>query len=45
MRAAGAAAGVAVTPIGLIGAAPDLVLVDEDGREGLAAARGFDHFA
>jgi len=45
VRAAGAAAGVAVTPIGLIGAAPDLVLVDEDGREGLAAARGFDHFA
>ena len=45
VRAAGARAGVAVTCIGLIGARPGLVVVDEDGREQATVARGFDHFA
>jgi thiamine-monophosphate kinase len=43
--AAGAAAGVAVTRIGRIEAAPGLRVVDTDGRpvEGLDLS-GFDHF-
>ena len=40
-----ARAGVAVTRIGCIGAAPGLVVVDERGREQVVAARGFDHFS
>ena len=44
VRAAGARAGVAVTPIGRITAGPGLVVVDELGREAPMAARGFDHF-
>jgi thiamine-monophosphate kinase len=42
--AAGARAGVAVSRIGCITAARGLVVVDEDGREQVMAARGFDHF-
>lgn len=45
VRAAAAASGVAVTPIGTLVAEAGLVLVDEDGRERAASARGFDHFA
>ena len=37
-------AGVAVTRIGTLRAAPGLVVVDEEGREQAMAARGFDHF-
>ncbi len=44
VRAAGARAGVAVTPIGRITTGPGLVVVDELGREAPMAARGFDHF-
>ncbi|WP_326534813.1 thiamine-phosphate kinase [Pseudorhodoferax sp.] len=45
VQGAAAAAGVAATAIGHIVAAPGLVLVDEQGREQPALARGFDHFA
>ena len=44
VRAAGARAGVVVTPIGQLTARPGLVVVDEHGRETPLAARGFDHF-
>jgi thiamine-monophosphate kinase len=43
--AAGAAAGVAVTPIGSIEAQPGLRIVDAQGRPLVAELRGFDHFA
>jgi thiamine-monophosphate kinase len=42
--AAAKRAGVTVTRIGRVDAAPGLVVVDEDGREQAMAARGFDHF-
>ena len=45
VRAAGAAAGVAVTPIGRIDARPGLRVVDAQGRPVQAELRGFDHFA
>jgi thiamine-monophosphate kinase len=45
VRAAGAAAGVAVTPIGRIEAEPGLRLVDAGGRRIDFDERGFDHFA
>lgn len=45
VRTAGAAAGVAVTPIGNIDARPGLRVVDAQGRPVLAELRGFDHFA
>jgi thiamine-monophosphate kinase len=43
--AAGASAGVAVTRIGEVTAAPGLRLVESDGRTVDIAARAFDHFA
>jgi thiamine-monophosphate kinase len=45
VAAAGRAAGVAVTRIGRIEAAPGLRVVDADGRPLAVDARGFDHFA
>ena len=45
VRAAAAAAGVAVTPIGRIEAQPGLRIVDAQGRPLAAELRGFDHFA
>ncbi len=45
VQAAGAAAGVAVTPIGRIEAEPGLRLVGADGRRIDFDERGFDHFA
>ncbi len=45
VRAAAAAAGVPVTPIGRIEAAPGLRVHDADGAEVAVAPRGFDHFA
>ena len=45
VRAAGAAAGVAVTPIGSIDARPGLRVLDAQGRPVPADLRGFDHFA
>ncbi len=45
VRAAAATAGVAVSPIGRIDAAPGLRLVDADGGEQPCSQRGFDHFA
>ncbi|MBK9359670.1 MAG: thiamine-phosphate kinase [Rubrivivax sp.] len=45
VREAGARAAVAVTPIGVVTAEPGLCAVDEDGREQVLPARGFDHFA
>jgi thiamine-monophosphate kinase len=44
VRAAGRAAGVAVTPIGRIEAEPGLRLRDAEGRPVTAVERGFDHF-
>jgi thiamine-monophosphate kinase len=44
VRAAGAAAGVAVTPIGRIEAGPGLDVRDAAGARVAADARGFDHF-
>ncbi len=45
MRAAGRQAGVAVTPVGRIEAAPGLRLVDGAGRAVAFTERAFDHFA
>lgn len=45
VRAAGAQAGVALTRIGAIEAAPGLRLVDAEGRALTARFAGFDHFA
>ena len=45
VRAAGARAGVAVTPIGRIEAAPGLRLLDGQGRLQTVQPQGFDHFA
>ena len=45
VRAAGAATGVAVTPIGDVEAGAGLRLVDADGRRIDFDERGFDHFA
>jgi thiamine-monophosphate kinase len=45
VRAAAAAAGVAVTPIGLLRAAPGLQVRDALGRALAVDAQGFDHFA
>ncbi|MCB1983101.1 MAG: thiamine-phosphate kinase [Rhodoferax sp.] len=45
VRGAARTAGVDVTPIGRIEAAPGLRLREADGRESEVAARGFDHFA
>jgi thiamine-monophosphate kinase len=45
VRAAGARAGVALTRVGTIEAAPGLRLVDADGRALAARFAGFDHFA
>ena len=45
VREAGARAAVAVTPVGVVTAEPGLCAVDEDGREQVLPARGFDHFA
>jgi thiamine-monophosphate kinase len=45
VRAAGQVAGVAVTPIGHIEAAPGLRVVDAGGRPVATDGRGFDHFA
>jgi thiamine-monophosphate kinase len=45
VRAAGAAAGVALTPIGTIDAEPGLRVQGEDGRALARLPRGFDHFA
>jgi thiamine-monophosphate kinase len=44
VRAAAAKAGVAVTPIGRIEAAPGLRIVDRDGRAVAVRVGGFDHF-
>jgi thiamine-monophosphate kinase len=44
VRAAGERAGVAVTPIGRIGAAAGLRLVDADGQLVVFTERAFDHF-
>ena len=44
VKAAGDRAGVAVTRIGCIRAAPGLDVVDECGRSQATLARGFDHF-
>ncbi len=45
VRAAGARAGVAVTPIGRIEAEPGLRLRDEQGRVQTVQPQGYDHFA
>jgi thiamine-monophosphate kinase len=45
VRAAAAAAGVAVTAIGRIDVEPGLRVVDADGRPVATDGRGFDHFA
>jgi thiamine-monophosphate kinase len=45
VRAAGRAAGVDVTPIGRIEAAPGLRVLDAQGRPVATDGRGFDHFA
>jgi len=45
VRAAGARAGVAVTPIGRIEAEAGLRIVDASGAPVAFAERGFDHFA
>jgi thiamine-monophosphate kinase len=44
VRAAGRDAGVAVTPIGRLEAAPGLRLLEADGRVQTVEPRGFDHF-
>lgn len=45
VRAAAAAAGVRVTPIGRLVAEPGLLVLDAQGRALAVEARGFDHFA
>lgn len=45
IRAAGQAAGVALTPIGRIVAAPGLRLLDANGKALAVEGKGFDHFA